>query len=342
MRSRFGTGRAVLSPTVSGTVSGRRVAVRVGWAAQRYGSGDGGVFHLGLTVDDLQGATLAIVPGDPARVERIASLMDRPTFLASHREFTSWLAWIGDAPWWCARPASEGRRRRSPWKSWRSSACARSCGSARRAESSPGVEPGDVIVEHRVGPPRRGEHALRADGVPCRRRLRVHDGVGRRGQSERGDPARRRHRLERHLLSGPRTVRHVFGSGCRAVPRLDGRVAVDGGAQLRDGVGDAVHDVRQPGSASGVRRRCARQPDRSRRRPTRRRRSASSRSASPSSSTRPAVYSASPERSRTGPDPSGIAAAADPGRRTVDFRPGPTENVGRPDPTGNAGSIRTS
>ena len=57
-----------------------------------------GVFHLGLQQEDLRGATLAIVPGDPARVERIASTMDRPTALASHREFTSWLAWIGTVP----------------------------------------------------------------------------------------------------------------------------------------------------------------------------------------------------------------------------------------------------
>lgn len=48
------------------------------------------VFHLGLTTDDLQGATLAIVPGDPGRVETIARLMDKPAHLASHREFTSW------------------------------------------------------------------------------------------------------------------------------------------------------------------------------------------------------------------------------------------------------------
>ncbi len=57
-----------------------------------------GVFHLGLNHDDLRGAALAIVPGDPARVERIASTMDRPSALAAHREFTSWLAWIGDVP----------------------------------------------------------------------------------------------------------------------------------------------------------------------------------------------------------------------------------------------------
>src|SRR5476649_1464384 len=50
------------------------------------------VFHLGLTKKDLNGATLAIVPGDPERVEKIAKLMDNPVHLASHREFTSWRA----------------------------------------------------------------------------------------------------------------------------------------------------------------------------------------------------------------------------------------------------------
>ncbi|MDC9615407.1 uridine phosphorylase [Xenorhabdus khoisanae] len=52
------------------------------------------VFHLGITKSDLQGATLAIVPGDPNRVEKIARLMDNPVHLASHREFTTWRAEI--------------------------------------------------------------------------------------------------------------------------------------------------------------------------------------------------------------------------------------------------------
>lgn len=56
------------------------------------------VFHLGLTRDDLQGATVAIVPGDPERVERIAALTDRAQPLAAHREFTSFLGWFGDTP----------------------------------------------------------------------------------------------------------------------------------------------------------------------------------------------------------------------------------------------------
>jgi len=56
------------------------------------------VFHLGLSQDMLHGSTVAIVPGDPARVERIAATMERSEFLAAHREFTSYLGWFGDTP----------------------------------------------------------------------------------------------------------------------------------------------------------------------------------------------------------------------------------------------------
>mgnify|MGYP002731456067 CR=1 FL=1 len=56
------------------------------------------VFHLNLTKAQLKGATLAIVPGDPARSERIAKKLDNPEFLASTREFTSWLGYLNDQP----------------------------------------------------------------------------------------------------------------------------------------------------------------------------------------------------------------------------------------------------
>ena len=52
------------------------------------------VFHLGLTKAALDGATVAIVPGAPERVERIAHLLENPKFLAATREFTSWLGYI--------------------------------------------------------------------------------------------------------------------------------------------------------------------------------------------------------------------------------------------------------
>lgn len=54
------------------------------------------VFHLDLTRSDLQGATIAILPGDPGRVQKIAELLERPMSLASNREYTSWLGFAGE------------------------------------------------------------------------------------------------------------------------------------------------------------------------------------------------------------------------------------------------------
>jgi uridine phosphorylase len=56
------------------------------------------VFHLGLTRDLLRGATLAILPGDPGRVQKIAAHFDDPTPLASNREFNSYLGWASGRP----------------------------------------------------------------------------------------------------------------------------------------------------------------------------------------------------------------------------------------------------
>lgn len=53
------------------------------------------VFHLGLTRAMLDGADLAITPGDPARVERIAALFDDPEPLAATREYTTWRGRLG-------------------------------------------------------------------------------------------------------------------------------------------------------------------------------------------------------------------------------------------------------
>jgi uridine phosphorylase len=56
------------------------------------------VFHLGLTRDRLHGATLAILPGDPGRVPKIADHFENATHLASNREFTSYLGDAGGVP----------------------------------------------------------------------------------------------------------------------------------------------------------------------------------------------------------------------------------------------------
>ncbi len=62
------------------------------------------VFHLGLSAAQLEGATMAIVPGDPGRVSRIADAIEAEpgggpsTALASHREYTSYLTSLDGSP----------------------------------------------------------------------------------------------------------------------------------------------------------------------------------------------------------------------------------------------------
>lgn len=48
------------------------------------------VFHLHVTPDDVRGATLALIPGDPSRVQRIASFLEQGEEVASHREYTTY------------------------------------------------------------------------------------------------------------------------------------------------------------------------------------------------------------------------------------------------------------
>ena len=59
---------------------------------------DQAVFHLGVTKSQLNGAEMAIIPGDPARVEKIANLMENPEFLASSREYTVFRAQLDGKP----------------------------------------------------------------------------------------------------------------------------------------------------------------------------------------------------------------------------------------------------
>ncbi len=56
------------------------------------------VFHLGLSKDQLDGITVAIVPGDPGRVARIADRFVAPVRLAETREFTSYRGTVAGHP----------------------------------------------------------------------------------------------------------------------------------------------------------------------------------------------------------------------------------------------------
>jgi uridine phosphorylase len=58
------------------------------------------VYHLALTSDAIAGATLALIPGDPGRVEALArsAPLTGGRELASKREYRTWLAYAGDVP----------------------------------------------------------------------------------------------------------------------------------------------------------------------------------------------------------------------------------------------------
>ena len=52
------------------------------------------MYHIGLTKSDVEGAKYAILPGDPGRVPKIASMLDKAKPLTVSREYTSYLGEI--------------------------------------------------------------------------------------------------------------------------------------------------------------------------------------------------------------------------------------------------------
>jgi uridine phosphorylase len=58
------------------------------------------VYHLALDHDAIEGATIALLPGDPGRVPHIArsDVFERPRELASKREYRTWIGHVEGAP----------------------------------------------------------------------------------------------------------------------------------------------------------------------------------------------------------------------------------------------------
>ena len=67
--------------------------------SKHYAASEEILYHVGFSAQQLQGATVAVLPGDPGRVEPLAkALGSDASFIASHREYTSWLTKISDTP----------------------------------------------------------------------------------------------------------------------------------------------------------------------------------------------------------------------------------------------------
>lgn len=57
------------------------------------------LYHTGLSRAMLEGATAALVPGDPGRVEGLAEAVgEKAHFVCSHRDFTSWISYNSGVP----------------------------------------------------------------------------------------------------------------------------------------------------------------------------------------------------------------------------------------------------
>jgi uridine phosphorylase len=58
------------------------------------------VYHLNIDSDQIEGATIALLPGDPGRVEALAltAPFERGRELANKREYRTWIAYLGSTP----------------------------------------------------------------------------------------------------------------------------------------------------------------------------------------------------------------------------------------------------
>lgn len=57
------------------------------------------MYHVGFSAARLEGAKIAVLPGDPGRVAPIATALgENARFLASHREYTSYLTYVEGLP----------------------------------------------------------------------------------------------------------------------------------------------------------------------------------------------------------------------------------------------------
>lgn len=66
---------------------------------KNYAAPDEVLYHVGFAARDLEGATVAVLPGDPGRVEPLAqALGEGAHFITSHREYTSCLTYIKQQP----------------------------------------------------------------------------------------------------------------------------------------------------------------------------------------------------------------------------------------------------
>lgn len=105
---------------------------------------DGRQMHIQITKGDI--GRYVILPGDPARCEKIAQYFDDPKQIAHNREYTLWTGSLDGVPVAVCSTGIGGRRLPSPWRSWSSAARTRSSVSARPGGIVDKVKGGDIVI----------------------------------------------------------------------------------------------------------------------------------------------------------------------------------------------------
>jgi len=66
---------------------------------KRYADINEVMYHVGFAKNALHGAVIAVLPGDPGRVQLLAeNIGEQSSFIACHREYTSWLTFVDKTP----------------------------------------------------------------------------------------------------------------------------------------------------------------------------------------------------------------------------------------------------
>jgi hypothetical protein len=138
---------------------------------------DGRKHHIGIKQGEV--GRYVLLPGDPDRVEVIASRFDNPKFLMRRREYTTWTGELDGVPVACTSTGI-------------------GCPSTAIAVE----ELADIGVDTFIRVGTSGSMPLSADGVPIGRRSRHHPRVARSGKGERL-PLVRWHRAVEGLVLWP-------------------------------------------------------------------------------------------------------------------------------------------
>ena len=229
------------------------------------------VYHLALTRAMLEGATIALLPGDPGRVEGIARTEPfvNARELANKREYRTWIAYVGTTPILVTSTGIGGPSASIAIDELAQIGITTFLRVGTTGAIQAHVDVGDVIVT---------TGAVRLDGASTHYAPIEYPAVAHPDVVSAAVAAARALDIPARIgvsastdtfYPGAGACRLVHGIRAAALPGRHRGMAPAARPQLRDGSRDAAHDDGLHGAARRMRRRRGRQPDARRARGTR-------------------------------------------------------------------------